>query len=116
MKKLRDVYMKGVEFASDTHMYCSFGHLNDYSSRYYCYLWSRVFAADIFAVLKEQGLNNAFVGKFYVDTVLAPGGSKDPYEILRSFLGRNPRVSTFFESMGMGKKEQSKSIPNQLIP
>jgi thimet oligopeptidase len=104
MQELHEKFITVVEFAPDTHMYCSFGHLHDYTSRYYSYLWSKVFAVDIFSVLKESGLNNSFMGKLYVDTVLVPGGSKDPYEILRSFLGRDPRINTFFESMGMGKK------------
>jgi thimet oligopeptidase len=105
IKDQHERFMTVVAFAPGTHMYCSFGHLYSYSSRYYSYLWSKVFAKDVFSLLKEAGLTNQYMGTFYVDVVLAPGGSKDPYEILQTFLGRGPRISTFFDDLGMNKRK-----------
>ena len=59
--------------------YYSFGHLGCYGSAYYSYLWSKEFARDVFAFIKNQdGLLNPDVGRFYVNEILLPGGSRDP--------------------------------------
>ena len=39
------------------------------------YLWSKVFALDLFAEIKKYGLLNSAIGKKYVDLVIGKGGS-----------------------------------------
>ncbi|HEV2916128.1 MAG TPA: M3 family metallopeptidase [Candidatus Babeliales bacterium] len=101
---LVDLYTKmAPEFYFDpkNHFYASFGHLTGYGAKYYGYLWSKVFALDLFAQIKKEGLLNPAIGKRYADIILARGGSKDPYLLLIEFLGREPRVDAFIKDLGL---------------
>ncbi len=100
-RELYKRYAPHLLWSDDNHFECSFGHLGGYGSRYYSYLWAKVYALDLFATIKRAGLTNSEIGKKYVETILAPGGSKDPYQLLQDFLGREPRVDAFFESLGL---------------
>ncbi len=93
----------------DTHFQLSFGHLDGYGSRYYGYLWSKVFALDIFQEIKRYGLLNPEVGEKYVNEIIGKGGSEDPNRMLRSFLGREPDQKAFFQDLGI----QHMYPPNQ---
>lgn len=84
-----------------THMYLSFGHLTGYGPGYYGYLWSKVFALDIFEAIKKEGLLNPAAGKRYIDTVIGLGGSKNPNELLFSHLGRQPNQDAFLSDQGL---------------
>ncbi|CAE5963313.1 unnamed protein product [Arabidopsis arenosa] len=65
-----------------------------------CYsrLWSEVYAADIFASKFGDGHPNLYAGLQFRDKVLAPGGGKEPMELLTSFLGREPSTQAFIDS------------------
>lgn len=93
--------VSNMEFDPETHMQASFGHLTGYGARYYGYLWSKVFALDLFEFIKPFGLRNHEIGQRYADTILAPGGSVDPNILLRNFLGREPNQEAFLDSMGL---------------
>ncbi len=84
-----------------THFQANFGHLGGYSSRYYGYLWSQVYALDVFYQLRPRGLVNPATGDWFVAEILGKGGSKDPNEMLKSFLGREPSIDAFFEDLGL---------------
>ncbi len=81
--------------------YCSFVHLSGYGPNYYGYLWSEVFALDLFAQIKQHGLRNPEIGAKYVNEVLSKGGGTDPEELLRTFLGREPSTDAFFKDLGL---------------
>lgn len=101
MQRLYTKIMKYTAFSPDNHFYTSFGHLTGYGAKYYGYLWSKVFALDIFATIKQHGLLNPEIGKKYVKEVLSKGGAQDPNELLYNFLGRAPNTKAFFEEMGL---------------
>ncbi|ONI30163.1 hypothetical protein PRUPE_1G234500 [Prunus persica] len=65
-----------------------------------CYsrIWSEVFAADIFASKFHDSYLNQYVGMQFRNKVLAPGGAKEPIEVLTSFLGREPSTQAFIDS------------------
>ncbi|KAL9861411.1 putative thimet oligopeptidase [Arabidopsis thaliana] len=65
-----------------------------------CYsrLWSEVYAADIFASKFGDGHPNLYAGLQFRDKVLAPGGGKEPMELLTNFLGREPSTQAFIAS------------------
>ncbi|KAK7203164.1 hypothetical protein BZA70DRAFT_83434 [Myxozyma melibiosi] len=88
--------------AEVTHGYASFGHLmGGYDSGYYGYLWSEVFAADIFySKFKGDAMNKA-AGKEYRDAILKPGGSRDEMESLKALLGREPTNAAFLAELGI---------------
>jgi thimet oligopeptidase len=83
------------------HFYLSFGHLTGYGAKYYGYIWSRVFALDVFSQISEEGLLNPKAGAKYVDMILGKGGSEDPNEMLRNFLKREPSEKPFIKSYGI---------------
>ena len=86
---------------SEVHHFASFGHLMGYGARYYSYIWSKVLALDVFNHLKERGLLRSDAGKRYVEFVLSRGGSKEPGELLRDFLEREPNDAAFLKSLGL---------------
>lgn len=107
-KQVNDIYrdlrtniMRHVTYIPEDHMFASFGHLTGYGAKYYGYLWSKVFALDLFAQFKKEGLLNPEIGKRYVQHVIGRGGSVDPNQLLRDFLGREPNDKAFFEDMGL---------------
>jgi thimet oligopeptidase len=83
------------------HFYTSFGHLTGYGARYYGYMWSKVFAHDLFNEIKKIGLLDPSIGRKYVDAVIGKGGSKDPNDLLKDFLGREPNQDAFLKDMGL---------------
>ena len=100
-KQLYEQINKKIAFESGSHSYASFGHLTSYGPKYYGYLWSKVFALDMFDTIKKHGLLNPEIGQKYVREVLNKGGSQDPNELLRTFLGREPTSDAFFEELGL---------------
>ena len=90
-----------MQFDPDNHGYASFGHLMNYGSKYYGYLWSKVFAVDLFYYIKPYGLLNPTIGDRYASEVLSKGGSKEPMDLLRAFLGREPNSDAFFKDLGL---------------
>ena len=84
-----------------THMQAAFGHLNGYGAAYYGYMWSKVFAQDMFSVFEENGIMDAETGRRYRDVILGKGGTKDPLDLVREFLGREPNSEAFTRSLGL---------------
>jgi thimet oligopeptidase len=89
-----------VAFEPDAHFQASFGHLTGYGAKYYSYMWSKVYALDMFYMVKEQGLLNPDAGRKLATMVLAKGGSVDPNIILKDYLGREPSQDAFFKDLG----------------
>jgi len=85
----------------DTYVQAGFNHLTNYAAGYYGYMWSLVYAQDVFTYFKEHGLLNPQAGKQYRDLILSRGGSVDEMEMLRSFLGREPRMEPFLSYLGL---------------
>jgi thimet oligopeptidase len=72
----------------ETHVQCSFGHLDGYSAVYYTYMWSSVIAKDLFSQFDPAHLLAPDVPRRYRETVLAAGGSAPAATLIRRFLGR----------------------------
>jgi len=83
----------------------SFGHLDEYGARYYGYLWSKVFALDVFRDIEKMGLLNPEAGKKYISCIIGNGGNVDPNIMLENFLGRKPTQEAFFENIGVNRLE-----------
>jgi Zn-dependent oligopeptidase len=92
----------GLPFPEGTFYPASFGHLlGGYDAGYYGYLWSRVFGDDMFSRFEAEGVTSPDVGRDYRREVLEPNGSKDPNEMLRAFLGREPSNAAFLRQLGL---------------
>jgi len=83
------------------HDIASFGHLNSYAANYYGYLWSRVFAEDIFSAFEKNGVMDPKTGMRYRKQILEVAGSVQEMDMLRNFLGREPNGDAFMKSLGL---------------
>jgi len=88
-------------YLDGTHMEAAFGHLNGYGAGYYGYMWSKVYAEDMFSIFEKNGVMDQKTGLRYRDIILAKGGSVDPLELVKQFLGRDPNQNAFFKSLGL---------------
>ena len=72
----------GMPFADGTHWYSRFGHLVTYASGYYGYLFSQVFARDIWQKRLAANPLAEKQGRAIWNKMLIHGGAKDPNEML----------------------------------
>lgn len=92
----------GIPMTEGSNFAASFGHLaGGYDASYYGYLWSEVYAADMFETAFRTNPLSPEAGARYRDTILAPGGSEDAAAFTRRFLGREPSNKAFLRSKGL---------------
>ncbi|CAH2354644.1 saccharolysin [[Candida] railenensis] len=86
----------------NTYGYGSFGHIaGGYESGYYGYLFSKVYADDIYySIFKNDPLNQEN-GIKYRDYILSKGGSREVMEGVVELLGREPTLDAFLEELGL---------------
>ena len=79
------------------HPEASFGHLmGGYDAGYYGYLWSKVYAQDMFTAFQRGGLESPLVGARYRNDVLAPAREREPDDEVNAFLGRPMDPAAFY--------------------
>ncbi len=84
-----------------------FGHLmGGYDSGYYGYLWSEVFAQDMFTRFEKEGVLNPKVGIDYRRWILEQGGEQEPFVLIKGFLGREPNEEAFLKSLGISRSSK----------
>lgn len=88
-------------YVNGTHFAGSFGHLIGYGSRYYGYLWSQVYAFDMYSYMQENGVLSPEAGARYREKVLSKGGSDDAINLVTDFLGREPNNQAFLRHIGL---------------
>ncbi|HKR06125.1 MAG TPA: M3 family metallopeptidase [Bacteroidia bacterium] len=88
-------------FLEGSHFQYSFGHLNGYGAGYYGYLWSKVYAQDMFSIFKKNGIMDQKTGIRYRDIILSKGASDDPMNLVKDFLGRNPNDEAYLKDLGL---------------
>lgn len=92
----------GQEPLPENHFPASFGHLmGGYDAGYYGYLWSEVYAQDMFSQFPATDLTNQTVGLKYRKMILEPGNMVDAIDLLKNFLGREPNSDAFFKKLGL---------------
>jgi len=69
-----------------------FAHLvGEYGGTYYAYLWSKIFADDIYNSLEKDPTK----WSHYIDTILRMGGTMNADDMMMNFLGRPPNNKAF---------------------
>jgi thimet oligopeptidase len=92
----------GVEIDPADHFPGVFGHMmGGYDAGYYGYLWSKVFADDMFTRFAKAGVLDPATGREYRDDILARGHEEDPDVLLARFLGRDPDEHAFLRLLGI---------------
>jgi thimet oligopeptidase len=92
--------MIGVKPVAGAHFAGTFGHLmGGYDAGYYGYLWSLVYATDMFTRFQDGGLLSPEVGADYRRVILENGNRKDAIDLLNDFLGRAPNSEAFFKKL-----------------
>jgi len=100
LKKLQGE-IRLISYIEGTHFQTAFGHLNGYGASYYGYLWSKVYAQDMFSVFDKNGILDQKTGIRYRDIILAPGSSRDELGLVKEFLGRDPNNKAFLKELGL---------------
>ena len=90
-----------IPYVEGTHFQAAFGHLNGYGAGYYGYLWSKVYAQDMFSVFDKNGIFDKKTGIRYRDIILASGSSRDELGLVKEFLGRDPNNKAFLKELGL---------------
>ncbi|XP_011504918.1 PREDICTED: probable cytosolic oligopeptidase A [Ceratosolen solmsi marchali] len=71
-------------------------------SSYYCDLWSKMIAADVYSAFEEcrdDPKMEQMTYKRFKDTYFSLGGSVSAQEVFRRFRGRDPNYDVFYKSM-----------------
>lgn len=84
-----------------THPQASWIHINGYPVYYYGYIWSDVYAQDMFTQFKKNGLLDQQTGMRYRDIILSNGLQKDVVAAVEEFLGRPMNNAAYVKSLGL---------------
>lgn len=71
-------------------------HMFGYDSSYYGYMWSKVYAIDLFSFFKNNPLDKELGMKLRKE-ILSKGGSLDGLDLLRNFMGREPNPNAYIQ-------------------
>lgn len=78
-----------------------FGHIaHGYDAGYYSYLWSKVYADDMFSRFAKEGILNPKTGREYRHWILEKGSSMEEMDLVKGFLSRKPNNKAFLKSIG----------------
>ena len=84
------------ETSPKTNILANWGHMFGYDSSYYGYLWSKVYAIDLFSFFSYNPLDKELGSKLR-EEILSKGGSLDGIDLLRNFMGREPNPDAYIQ-------------------
>ncbi|WP_323789663.1 M3 family metallopeptidase [Psychroserpens sp.] len=90
-----DWYIEG------THPQACWIHINTHPVYYYGYLWSEVYAQDMFTIFEKNGLRDQETGVRYRKLILANGSQRTVDEAVEEFLGRPMNNKAYVKSLGL---------------
>ncbi|MEP7265881.1 MAG: M3 family metallopeptidase [Bacteroidota bacterium] len=88
-------------YVDGTHQQASWIHVNTHPVYMYGYLWSRVYAQDMFTEFEKNGLTDAKTGLRYRELILANGTQRDVVQSVEEFLGRPSNNKAYIKSLGL---------------
>jgi thimet oligopeptidase len=87
------------------HPAAQFSHLmGGYDASYYVYLWSLVYAQDMFTAFQKGGIDNASVGMRYRKAILEPALTYGADREVKAFLGRPMSPAAFYAGFDTANK------------
>ncbi|MCT8988427.1 oligopeptidase A [Shewanella phaeophyticola] len=80
-----------------------FAHIfaGGYAAGYYSYKWAEVLSADAFSRFEDEGIFNPETGKSFLNNILEMGGSEEPMELFKRFMGREPNTDALLRHSGI---------------
>ena len=92
--------LMGILPLEGDHEPATIGHfMGGYDAGYYSYLWAEVYALNVFARFKKDGLFNAATGAAYRHWILEQGNMQDGTVLLKGFLRKEPGMDVFYERL-----------------
>ena len=88
-------------YVPGSHPQASWIHINTHPVYYYGYLWSEVYAQDMFTLFEKNGLQYEETGIRYRKLILANGTQRDITEAVEEFLGRPSNNKAYIKSLGL---------------
>jgi len=105
IKDMRDHYRNlvkkhfGFTLSPNSLFPAGFGHLSEYASAYYVYVYSKVYCDDFASLFKKNGMANKRIGMRYRKEILEYGASRDEDESSKAFLGREVSTEAFLKEL-----------------
>jgi thimet oligopeptidase len=84
------------EISPKINMLANWGHMFGYDSSYYGYLWSKVYAIDLFSFFQSNPLD-VELGMKLRKEILSKGGALDGLDLLRNFMDREPNPDAYIQ-------------------
>jgi thimet oligopeptidase len=88
-------------YVPGTHRQASWIHINTHPVYMYGYLWSEVYAQDMFTLFEQNGLRDQKTGIRYRELILANGRQNDIVQAVEEFLGRPSDNKAYIKSLGL---------------
>jgi len=96
-------HIMGIKPLPGNHEPATIDHfMGGYDAGYYSYLWSKVYALNVYSRFRQDGLENATTGADYRHWILEPGNMQDGMVLLRGFLKKEPSPDALYEQFGNG--------------
>ena len=89
------------QFIEGTHPQASWIHINTHPVYMYGYLWSEVYAQDMFTEFETNGLRDTATGESYRKLIMANGTQRPIDEAVEAFLGRPSDNEAYVRSLGL---------------
>ncbi|MCF6128808.1 Zn-dependent oligopeptidase [Flavobacterium sp. AS60] len=90
-----------MDFYAQTHYQANWIHVNTHPVYMYGYLWSEVYAMDMFTQFEKNGLLDTKTGIRYRELILANGTQRDIVKAVNEFLGRPSDNKAYIKSLGL---------------
>lgn len=91
----------GSTYVEGTHPQASWIYINTHPVYMYGYLWSRVYAQDMFTQFEADGLRDTTAGTRYRELILSNGRQRAIEEVVEEFLGRPMNNEAYIRSLGL---------------
>ena len=90
-----------MDFYAKTHYQANWIHVNTHPVYMYGYLWSEVYAMDMFTQFEKNGLLDTKTGVRYRELILSNGTQRDILKAVNEFLGRPSDNKAYVKSLGL---------------
>lgn len=88
-------------YPQGTHYQANWIHVNTHPVYVYGYLWSEVYALDMFTEFEKNGLRDTKTGERYRELILANGTQRNIVKAVEEFLGRPSDNKAYIKSLGL---------------